>query len=412
MKTASVALKAFLASISQGNGPGNFWVADLFTFTLISGGTLRFTSFDQDVTVGGNTFSSLGPFLNRTRIRSKIGLEVDDLDIEVVAAPTNQLTVPGSGSQPVLAAIRAGVFDSARVLIERLFIPAISPSIDVSLGTIVMFAGSVGTATVRRASATLQVKSHLELLDVQMPRNLYQPGCRHTLFDSGCTLLKSSFYVTGAVTAGSNFSTINTNLTQPGPVGSPVAAPTLSDISSSDANINETTYFVVVTYVSALGESVGSPYAYRTVPANRLLRVSSPPSFTGATGYNVYVGYSPGDYMLQNQTPISIGTQWTEGVDGLVQGIPPPTIALSGYFALGVILFTSGVLTGVSRLVSVYLAGGTLSVVPALPQAPGIGDSFTILPGCDKSVATCGQKFSNLINFGGTPYVPQPEAAA
>ncbi len=32
--------------------------------------------------------------------------------------------------------------------------------------------------------------------------------------------------------------------------------------------------------------------------------------------------------------------------------------------------------------------------------------TFTISPGCDKAKATCAAKFSNLINFGGLPFVP------
>ena len=34
------------------------------------------------------------------------------------------------------------------------------------------------------------------------------------------------------------------------------------------------------------------------------------------------------------------------------------------------------------------------------------GNTFELRPGCDKTFATCIQKFSNAINFGGEPHVP------
>jgi uncharacterized phage protein (TIGR02218 family) len=60
----------------------------------------------------------------------------------------------------------------------------------------------------------MNVNSDLELLNIQMPRNLYQPGCIHTLYDSGCTLLKTNFDEFSTVAAGSTLSQINCGLAQ------------------------------------------------------------------------------------------------------------------------------------------------------------------------------------------------------
>lgn len=80
------------------------------------------------------------------------------------------------------------------------------------------------------------------------------------------------------------------------------------------------------------------------------------------------------------------------------------------YFNLGVLTFTSGVLNGLSRTVkSSRLLGGQVVFMNPLPLAPSIGDTFTVLPGCDKKQATCSAKFSNLAHFRGYPYVPTPE---
>lgn len=82
-----------------------------------------------------------------------------------------------------------------------------------------------------------------------------------------------------------------------------------------------------------------------------------------------------------------------------------------GWFSLGRIVFTSGINDGNSRSVKLHTAGSpaTLALIAPLPAAPAPGDTFVVYPGCDKQQATCADKFSNLLNFGGQPYVPQPE---
>ena len=78
-----------------------------------------------------------------------------------------------------------------------------------------------------------------------------------------------------------------------------------------------------------------------------------------------------------------------------------------GYFAMGYIVFTSGTSNGLTRFVK-QNASGVVSVnVPLqIPCAPG--DTFTIYPGCNKTLSTCISKFYNDQNFRGEPYVPDP----
>jgi hypothetical protein len=80
------------------------------------------------------------------------------------------------------------------------------------------------------------------------------------------------------------------------------------------------------------------------------------------------------------------------------------------YHDLGVITFTSGANNGLSRTVRSFAhTSGVVTLLLPLPSAPTAGDTFTILPGCDKQQATCSTKFSNLAHFRGFPYVPVPE---
>ena len=46
-----------------------------------------------------------------------------------------------------------------------------------------------------------------------------------------------------------------------------------------------------------------------------------------------------------------------------------------------------------------------------LPFAPMTGDAFTVYAGCDHTQGTCQNRFNNLANFRGFPYVPPPQMA-
>ena len=41
-----------------------------------------------------------------------------------------------------------------------------------------------------------------------------------------------------------------------------------------------------------------------------------------------------------------------------------------------------------------------------MPNAIAGGDQFTIVAGCDRTHTTCRDKFSNILNFRGEPYIP------
>lgn len=80
----------------------------------------------------------------------------------------------------------------------------------------------------------------------------------------------------------------------------------------------------------------------------------------------------------------------------------------SGYFDQGVILFTSGQNLNIKRAVKSHL-NGVLTLSTPLLYEPAIGDTFTISPGCNKTMDICKNKFNNLNNFSGTPFIPNPE---
>lgn len=304
MKPASDALRALLA----GN---EFTVADLYTFTLVGGQALRWTSFDADVIANGILFSSgarIGPFFdrkdNKAKAHWKLGVEVDTLTFDAIpgAAMVNEL--------PFLQACRLGIFDGAELQLERAFLaPSASgtlPPLVASAGTVILFVGRVAEVDLGRSLATFSINSHLELLNLQLPRNLFQSGCVNSLYDAACGVDRASYQVSGSVVEGD-----------------------------------------------------GS---------------------NGAGGFN---------------TDLTQASDW---------------------FDQGSITFISGENDGFARTVKTYGPGApgfrAIITTAPFPFTPAPGDTFTALPGCDKTLGAGGcPKFNNVARFKGFPFVPVPETA-
>ncbi len=283
MKSASAPLLELLNSGRQ------FWIADLYTLTLASGAAHRFTSADRDLVHDGAQFFAGSLKFVRERVRVVTGLEVDELRVVVHSDGETLL-----GADRFLPFARAGGLDGATLALERAFMAEFG---DVSAGAVPLFFGRVADVTLRRTSVELMVKSPLELLNVKLPRNVYQPTCLHTVYDAGCGLDRSAFAVAATVAPGSTFSIVNTALVEP-----------------------------------------------------------------------------------------------------------------AGWFDLGLVRFESGPAAGHTRTVKSY-ASGMLTLATPLLSTPAVGDRVTVWPGCDRLQATCQNKFDNLANFRGFPYIPEPETA-
>jgi uncharacterized phage protein (TIGR02218 family) len=78
-----------------------------------------------------------------------------------------------------------------------------------------------------------------------------------------------------------------------------------------------------------------------------------------------------------------------------------------GYFDWGEIEFTSGNLLGLKQTIARYVAATkVLSMFAPFPEVPNVDSSIKLWPGCHKTVADCRDKFNNLLNFRGFPYMP------
>ena len=81
----------------------------------------------------------------------------------------------------------------------------------------------------------------------------------------------------------------------------------------------------------------------------------------------------------------------------------------NGFFARGLLTFTSGVSEGLKIEVKSHMKLGAVDAIELWVDAegpPAAGDAFAVTAGCDKRVETCRARFANVINFRGFPSMP------
>lgn len=197
MRHASSTLIALLNSQSQ------FQVADVLTIIPASGSILRYTSASQSLSVVSqydNLSHTFTPFpFTRGQTRLVIGTEVDDLSL------TLGDEVVGGSRLADLA--RQGYFDNAEILLEKVIMQTFGVT---TPGTLILFWGNASTVVASKTTVQFTVQAELNILQNQFPRNVFQPGCLHSLFDAGCTLNPASFLDSVTCRTGSTTTQINT----------------------------------------------------------------------------------------------------------------------------------------------------------------------------------------------------------
>lgn len=178
-------------------------MCDLFTFTTVDGTVFRFTSADRSITVNGNTFLA-GPKIERSTVRTVVGIEVDNMTLDMHAEPSIML-----GSLPMVQAVAQGVLYNGTAVVERLYMDTGY----VQKGTLLLFSGQLGQVFTQRGHIHIEVLSHTQKLDVMIPTGVYQPSCRNTVYDLNCGANRNSFKVstTATVASGATRQTFSAN---------------------------------------------------------------------------------------------------------------------------------------------------------------------------------------------------------
>lgn len=205
MKSASAAFDTMLSSSKT------LVMADLYTITLKDGTVLRYTSADIDITYSSSTYqtsrTSNAPAVQRGNTRTSIGLNVDDLEVDLLFDSATRI----NGLTPA-SFVAFGGFDNCTVQVDKALAPDWSnPVVN---GVVNLFFGIVAEAKIETGKVSLTVNSPLRSLNNQFPRNYFLPGCNHMLFDSGCGLSKASYAFSGTVSGTPTRTVFASNATQ------------------------------------------------------------------------------------------------------------------------------------------------------------------------------------------------------
>lgn len=192
-----------------------FIFADCFTIYPKVGDPLRYTTAQRRVDVYPNDAPAAIQYFYSDRVkvsglqmRAGIGVEVDEQTL-IMDFDKDYVYYGMSMAQ----AIKFGRLDGSTVRRDRYFAPNWgTPNSPIDwIGGVPMFQGRFSTVErVSRSSAEFKVKSHLLLLNMQMPRNLYQAMCNNTFGDVVCGVNRQALEVATTVGAGSDALTIYT----------------------------------------------------------------------------------------------------------------------------------------------------------------------------------------------------------
>jgi len=199
MKSASSALITLLDSGTD------FQRADLWTFTLSGGTVIRWSGADIPLSANGHPYA-LGPGIDHGKISTKRGLENATMAVTITADDND--TINGV---PLLQFAVGHGFDLANVSLDYGYTPDWASAI---IGTLNGFTGRVTSVdAIEGNQIQMTVTAWTVLLDAQMPTNLYQVGCIHTVYDSGCGLSAATFSSAGTVSGTPTYTTFGSGLT-------------------------------------------------------------------------------------------------------------------------------------------------------------------------------------------------------
>jgi uncharacterized phage protein (TIGR02218 family) len=267
--------------------PDKAAIANLFTFTLLSGPAYTFTDWRRPITTAGVTFLPGPPRLVRGTISVGRGTSVSTQKVSVQEA-----------NAEFIGLLAQGYFNRALYTMQRVF--SAGPG-QPWTSAMMRFAGRVNSIdSISRTSAEITVKCMLDDLDQDFPFEVVETDCDASVFDGRCGLSAASYMVTGTAAASCT-------------------------------------------------------------------------------------------------------------KNALLSGLTNPDI----YFTQGVVTFTSGVMKGFGYMVKKYVGGVITPTMPFLVP-PVAGTTFSVTPGCDKTLATCESKYgynsstADAPFFRGTPFVPDP----
>jgi hypothetical protein len=106
------------------------------------------------------------------------------------------------------------------------------------------------------------------------------------------------------------------------------------------------------------------------------------------------------------------GAATITAANGTTQALISAGGAVASVYNQGTITGATGANAGYRRTIANLGDGTQIRLFKPFLFPIAIGDTFTVLPGCDHTTSACQNLFDNLARYGGFPYIPPPESAA
>lgn len=205
---------------------GVFVYGTLYTLTLADGTVIRLTDADMNITDTTHTWDSrtvrVDPKEERSTGHWRRGLDVDTWLAtflpRIVDPITGTLFPDTINGSPWTAAARQGAIDGADVQIDRGYFaswPVPYRTVATPVGILTVFAGRAAEVDVTDLKVIVTINDYRELLGIKMPKDVYQAGCRHTLYDVGCTLSAAAFSRATMAIGGTSRAVLKSNVAAP-----------------------------------------------------------------------------------------------------------------------------------------------------------------------------------------------------
>jgi uncharacterized phage protein (TIGR02218 family) len=355
MRTISTALANHLAGEV-------LTVATLWKIVRTDGQTFGFTDHDQDLVVSGINYASTGGHTSSAIVWA------DDL-----STSNQEVTAVFDSSAINAQDVAAGLWDYAAVTLYLVNYA------NLSMGTLPLTTGVLGQVTVKRGQFVAELRGLAQLLQQEIG-SLYSATCRAKLGDSRCTVNLAPLTVNATVTTAVNQRVFTAaSLTQ--------AGPTVTYDSGSYA-IPSSSPRTITPLVPQGGSWVADVAVTFTQTQAALTKV------TGTPG--------------QGQYAVTAGVYSFSGSDSGKKVVFTFTYA-QGFFTYGLVTWLTGANAGYQMDVRQF-SPGTVTLALPMTYPIAVGDTFTIVAGCDKTAATCKSRFANLLNFRGEPFIPGTDA--
>ncbi len=356
MKTVSAEFAAALASDTT-------TFCTMFYVERRDGVIFAATDLDRDVIFEDVTYLADSGY-TITDIESGSDLNADNLDIQ------------GFLQSPSITEsdLRAGRWDYA---FYRIFMVNYQ---DLTMGKMTERAGHLGEVTVKRGQFVAELRGMIDLYRKTLGR-MEGAACNAIFGDSRCKKDLTGITVTGTVEGinADNLTIYDSARVEAGPAGS-IA---ISNITS--ANPAVVTLATTPDPVLFEGELITIAGVLGPTALNVVTVVHSP----SGTTFNLDIDTSDTAVF---PTYISGGTVTPFGDD-------------AGYFGNGKITMVTGLNADITRDVKSYVEG-QITLHEPFPFTVAIGDTYSLVPGCNKSLTQCRDTWNNIVNFRGMPYLP------